>query len=137
MITRMEITYRSKNPCDIKPEVFNTGGYAITQNGTELFFDFEEMIANTRFENGFLYIESLQKNLDESISEGFSTEVINRMLKSAKKEDFTEIYNECFADEEEKHPIELVAESITFYDFSASGSGEPIEVGGDSFNNLI
>lgn len=136
MITRMEITYRSKDPCNIKPEIFSTGGYAISIDGKDLTFDFEEMYANTRFEDGYIHIDSLQKNLDEEVLDGIKPEIADYMLKSVKKEDFTEIYYECFADREENNPIELTIENITFYDFSESGDGQPIEVGGDSFCNL-
>lgn len=96
----MEIIYRLKEPCNIEPAINSTGGYAISQNGVNLFFDFEEIYAGTYFENGYLY-NSTQKNLDETVLGEIPLEIIYTMIKSAKKEDFTEIYNEWFADEDE------------------------------------
>ena len=64
MITRMEITYRSENPCDVEPKIFTTGGYTIKNIGYDISFDFEDMFANIRVENGYLYIDVLQKNID-------------------------------------------------------------------------
>lgn len=136
MITRMNIAYRSKEPCNVKPEIFSTGGYGILHEGKELTFDFEDMGAGTRFENGYLFIESEQRNLDETVCDGVAPELVDRILRSAKKEDFTEIYYECFADSKMTKPVELEVESITFYDFTESGELLSIEVGGTAFTGL-
>ena len=134
----MEITYKSENPCNAKPEIFTTGRYTITNNGNDVHFDFEDSFAEFRFENGYMYIYSLQKNLDKIVSEGISSEELDNILRSAKKEDFTEIYYECYADQEEQNFIKLIPESIAFYDFSKDSiSNEPIEVKGTAFINAI
>ena len=117
MITRMEITYRSENLCNIEPKIFTTGGYSIKKEGQEINFDFEDMTANFFFENGYLYIESTQKNIGETVSEGISPDELGNILRSVKKEDFTEIYYECYADREEQNLIKLIPENIVFYAF--------------------
>jgi len=135
MITQMEITYRSENPCNVKPEIFTTGGYIIKNIGNDITFDFEDMTANTRFENGYLYIDALQKNIDYTVSEDIPPEVLDNIFRTVKKEDFIEIFYECFEDQKEQHFINLIPESIVFYDFKESGNMTPIEVTGTSFIN--
>lgn len=138
MITRMEITYRSKEPCSKKPEIFTTGGYEVLTNNLTVSFDFEEMTANCRFEDGYLYIDVLQKNLDKSIldSNGISLEQADMVLRCAQKEDFREIYNECFVDLGEDEPLVLIPMEIEFADYSAGADTSPIRVLGNSFCNL-
>ena len=136
MITRMEMTYRSKEPCNVKPKIFTTGGYEIVKDSSTFHFDFEDMEASVDIENGYLHISCLQKNLDPSLLEGFQDAEVDRILQTAKKEDFSDIFYECFADDAETKPIELIPESIVFYDFSTTGTGEPIVVGGESFSGL-
>ena len=136
MITRMEITYRSENPCNIKPEIFTTGGYTITNNGNDIHFDFEDMYADFRFENDYLYIDALQKNIDETVLENISSEELDKILRSVKKKDFTDIYYECFGDKEEQHFISLIPESIVFYDFSEEAEMLPVKVQGTGFVNI-
>jgi len=132
----MEITYRSENPCNIKPEIFTTGGYTVKKGDKEITFDFEDMTANIRFENGYLYIDSMQKHLDETTSDGINPEELDKILRSVKKEDFTEVFYECYADQEEKNFIKLLPESIVFYDYSEGSETEPIEVSGKDFINI-
>ena len=136
MITRMEITYRSKEPCSIKPEIFTSGGYSITKDNAVLNFDFEDMTASCRYEGKYLFIDVIQKNLDESLLDGMSLELADRILRTAIKEDFMEVYSECFADSEETEAIKLIPMEIEFYDFSLEGDGLPIKILGDSFCNL-
>ena len=132
MITKMEITYRSESPCDIEPGIFTTGGYTVSQNGKDIHFDFEDMRGNCRFESGFLYVDAVQSGLDYTVSEGIEPEALDNILRSAKKEDFTEIYYECYADEDERNHVKLIPESIIFHDFDKA---ESIEVKGSNFIN--
>lgn len=137
MLTRMELVYRSKYRCSRTPAIFTTGGYYFTVDNRQYHFDFEDMEAGTRLEDGFLYINVLQKNLDESLLNGWTMSELSDALCKAKKEDFNDIFYECFADADEKQLITLEPVSITFYDFSAEGTGKPIEVGGEGFTNLV
>ena len=136
MITRMEITYRSENPYKNKPAIFTTGGYTINQNDNDIHFDFEDMTADAQIKNNYLYIYSEQKNMDETVSEGISPEELDNILRSVKKEDFTEIYYECYADREEQNFIKLISENIVFYAFDETGNMTQIEVTGDEFINI-
>ena len=133
VITRMEITYRSKNPCDITPKLFSTGSYEIVLDGATLRFDFEDSEFEFSFENGYLYVNCLQKNLDIIDSGGMEEAEIDNMMRTARMDDYMEIYYECFENEEECEEgyIELIPQSITFYDCSDLGDGEPIIVEGE------
>ena len=136
MITRMEITYRSETPYKDKPAIFTTGEYTINQNGNDIHFDFEDMTADACIKDNYLYIYSEQKNMDETVSEGVSPEEFDNILRSVKKEDFTEIYYECYADRKEQNFIKLIPENIVFYAFDESGNITQIEVTGDEFINI-
>jgi hypothetical protein len=127
----MEIHYRSKSPCTYKPEIFTTGGYRLVIDGREFQFDFENMEANTKIVDGFLNIYSLQRNLDSSLFDGYTAEELDAALKQVRKEGFTEIFYECFADQGETESIHLEPVSITFYD-----DGNPITVEGEGFAGL-
>lgn len=148
MITRMEITYRSKLPCERNPEIFTTGSYTVKADGHEITFDFTEMIASTEIQDGYLYVLALQKNFDENVLGDFGVEelgespvkytipMIDAALRKAKKEDFTEIFYECFGDQQETDFIRLEPLDITFYDYSTTGDGKGIAVEGLAFSNL-
>ena len=139
MMTRMEIAYKSKEPCGAKPAIFTTGGYRLNVGARELHFDFTDMEASTEIIDGYLHITAVQKNFDDSLIDTylFTPSGVDIALRLAKKEDFTEIYYECFADKDEEQFIDLEPLSIVFYNFSADGDGEPNEVEGTAFSNLI
>ena len=136
MITRMEIIYRSQAPCSVKPAIFTTGGYAVTVGDRELHFDFEDMEANTEIEDGYLHINAVQKNFDESLLGGFTMAEADTTLRTATREDYTEIFYECFADESEGTPILLEPTSVVFFDYSVECDGQPIIVGGFSEEDI-
>ena len=136
MITRMEITYKSENPYNDKPEIFTTGGYTINQNGNDIHFDFEDMAADACIKDNYLYIYSEKRNIDETVSKGINPEELGNILLSVKKEDFTEIYYECYADREEQNFIKLIPENIAFYAFDEFGNMTQIEITGDEFINI-
>ena len=79
MITRLEITYKSKEPCNVKPHIFTSGGYAVKMpDDRRISFDFEDMEAVCEFEDGYLYIHCLQKNIDECyIDDDITLEILN------------------------------------------------------------
>lgn len=134
MITRMEITFRSKEPTDSDFKIFSPGSCRVIKNGTEFMFDFVYYEGGSRFEDGYLYISVLQKDYDEDV--GLPQKEADPLMCSLVKEDFIEINYECFADKSETQHIELIPVDITFYDYSSTGDGEPIEVKGDGFTNL-
>lgn len=136
MITRMEILYLSKVPCYKKPAIFSTGGYSVKIDGLEFNFDFEDMIANAEIKDGYLYIHSLQKNLDETILDKITPDEADGLLRKVKKEDFKEVFYECDSDINGDDPILLEPVTITFYDYSTTGDGTPITVKGERFSNL-
>jgi hypothetical protein len=139
-ITRMEISYKSRNKCNIKPKIFTTGGYSVRlPNGTMYSFDFEDMEASFRFEkDGHMYIDCLQKHQDYSVYEDDeSDDILTIVANECKKEDFTDVFYESFIDDVDGDVIELVPICMTFYDFSTTGSGMPMVLAGDKFSNLI
>lgn len=137
MISRMEIHYRSKAPCSQKPAIFTTGGYRICVKGKEYHFDFEDMQATIAFDGELLHIYSEQRNFERSLFDGYTYEQLDSALKQVGKEDFTEIFYECFADENESEHIDLEPVSITFYDYALHYDYNAIEVDGNRFTNLI
>lgn len=154
MIIGMEIKYRSQERCDKLAKIFTTGSYSVNIDGHELSFDFEEMVGTQEIEDGYLYVCAEQKNLDEDIlgkvhreiidnypkvtTEKISLEEADYLLKKVKKEDFSDIYYECFSDLEEEEYIPLVPISIHILDYSVMGVGDIniIEVGGEAFSNI-
>lgn len=134
MITRMAITYKSKKPTDIAPAIFTSGGYTVIKNGKEFSFDFMDSEYSIRHENGYLYMDCLCKNYDEDAY--LPQEEIDLLMRSLAKSDFTDIFYECFADEEMQVSIDLMPEEIIFYDYSITGDGKPFEVSGKAFDNL-
>ena len=58
------------------------------------------------------------------------------MFRFTVREDFREIYSECYMDAEENRTIVLIPEDVVFGDYSESGEGD-IKIGGTTFTNLI
>lgn len=114
MITHMYITYKSDEPCKTKPEIFSTGGYTACKNNITLSFDFLDMKANCRFENGYLYIDCVQKYLDKELITNMTLDEAYQMLETVTKDDFTEISYEAFIDSDCKFRIELIPQEISF-----------------------
>lgn len=138
MITRLEMVYRSELPCKKKPALFSTGSYTVKVEGREFTFDFEEMTACTEIKDGYLYVDVMQKNLDDSFFTSIEPSEMDRLLRKVRKEDFTEIFYECYESPEEIGSISLVPVEMTFYDFSSTGDVDSaeIEVEGENFSNL-
>lgn len=136
MITRMVMLYRSETPCKEKPAMFTTGEYTVKVDGREFSFDFEDMAAWTEIKDGYLYIDVLQQNLDVEFTTSIELDEADGLLRRVRKEDFTEIYYECYGNADETDPISLEPVEITFYDFSDTGDGAPIVVEGERFSNL-
>jgi len=134
MITRMEISYKSKKPTDITPAIFSTGSYTVSKEGKAFSFDFMDSEFSFRHEGGFLFVDCLCKNYEEDTFQ--PQEEVDHLMRRLTKSDFTKIFYECFVDETETSSIELVPERITFYDYSTNGDGKPIEMIGDAFDNL-
>jgi hypothetical protein len=135
MITRIEITYRSKEPTDKGFKVFSPHGYRVIKNGVDFTFDFENSEWSSRHEDGYLYIDVLQKYYDNDA--GLPQEQVDSLMRELAKEDFVEIHAECYEDDGETLSIELIPTDIVFYDCSESGDGKPIEVKGNEFMNLL
>jgi len=142
MITRMEITFKSKKKitCDSKelektiPSILSPGSCRVKKDGMEFVFDFEETESGHRYEGDHLYVDCMYKNYDEDLDLPLKT--TDPILRKVTKEDFLEVNYECYADEDENIFIDLEPVDITFYDFSKYGDGKPIEVKGDGFTNL-
>jgi hypothetical protein len=113
---KMNIHYRSKEPCDKKPQIFSTGGYRVNTGGREYHFDFEDMEATIEFADGYLNIHSSQWSLEKSLFDDYTHEELIAVLMHAKKEDFTEIFNECYGnlDETEDIPLDVVDISFSY-----------------------
>lgn len=135
MITRMVMLYRSKAPCKKKPAIFSTGEYTVKIDGREFSFDFEDMAAWTEIKDGHLYIDVLQQNLDFAFIT-IAPDEADSLLRRAIKEDFIEIYYDCYGNADETDPISLEPVEITFCDCSCTGNGDPIVVEGERFSNL-
>jgi len=142
MITRMEITFKSKkkmtfNSEELKktiPSILSPGSCRVKKDGMEFVFDFEETESGHRYEGDYLYVDCMYKNYDEDLDLPLKT--TDPILRRVTKKDFLEVNYECYADVDENIPIELTPVDITFYDFSTSGDGKPITVQGDDFSNL-
>jgi hypothetical protein len=112
------MTYKSVYPTNEWPETFTTGGYE-AKSGKEVFrFDFEEMEASVCYKDGHLYIESLQKNIDYDYS-GIKSKKLDKMLRSLRAENLTEVYYECSTgcdEDENSEVIELIPLKMRFAD---------------------
>lgn len=90
-------------------------------------FDYKQWYANCEFKNGYLHLEVTHEYLDETITKNISLENLSKILLNVKKEDFTEIFYECYSDSEENDFIHLVPQKGTFCDdigmqFEVAGS---------------
>ena len=147
-ITRLKLTYRSKEKCDTKPAIFTTGGYSVRLPDGRIYnFDFEDMESLVRFENGYMFIDVLQKNQDLSLcpngefddepamTEKEYVEMLTTVATKCRKEDFTEIFYESWTTEDEENgdSTPLICLDMTFYDYSTSGTGESMELQGEAF----
>jgi hypothetical protein len=91
------------------------------------------MEASTEIIDGYLNIWALQRNFDSCLFDSYTLEELDAALTKVKKEDFVEIFYECFSDQAEDEPICLEPVSIAFYDID----GTPIVVRGSGFAWLI
>ena len=135
MITRMHVTMRSVKPTGITPKIFSLGSFTAVKEGRKFTFDFTDSEYEfSHDDEGHLNIDILLRNFDED-SFGPQKE-IDRLMRRLEKEDFTEIFYECYEDEEEEGEIQMKVLTATFFDFSTNGDGLPIPVMGDEFPTL-
>lgn len=133
MITRMNITFKSKERVNTKPKIYSIGGFEIQYSGKSYRFDFEESGTSVKLDDdGFLHVRSELKNIDEDYSSASAIE-LNRIFRLATKEDYSEIYYECFQESEDEEPIHLICIDISYYDFDTPD--EEITVLGNKFND--
>ena len=95
------------------------------------------MQASTEIVDDYLHIHAVQRNFEKSLFDGYTYEELDDALKQASKDDFTEIFYECFADQAEKIFIKLEPVGITFYDYALHYDFNSFEVDGDGFINLM
>lgn len=95
------IILKSVNPRDAKPAIFTIGGYgAISKDGKQYDFDWNEMRANCSFKDGFLIVDCdlndfdddsyLEENLKNNVSQ---KEITADFITSSK---LIEVFYECY-----------------------------------------
>lgn len=113
MILDAQITYRSKEPVHKKPAIFSTGGYAVeTQDKKTIIFDWLNWHGDSSIlEDGRIEIRAYHDLFDTDFTIDSSDEGIDINALTSKELTrmlLTDVTYECFADDAEEEPIDLI-----------------------------